>query len=283
MVLAVGASSAIAVQSQRDGFTAAGGSSASPVVDSPAPSFLCVGAPTEYSASTAVGRIGIADDMFCVDYGNGQVVAAGVMSSGTLQAWLSTEALTAGAVDRSVDRIAFVTQGGEEKTGITEDLYALGPLRGFAFPVRSGGTLVLYRGSTVVARQRIPFPGEDLAVASSSAAVMRWPATAEPSGTPAMRSYPPGESPAHRPAPWPTNARGQTYGSDADANAETGEPDLIAAYATNGKQGYVLRTDVELPPPSNPSEAIAQNTVGPRTIPVYLSDGVTQIGVFVIG
>ncbi|WNM24430.1 hypothetical protein [Demequina capsici] len=78
--------------------------------------------------------------------------------------------------------------------------------------------------------------------------------------------------------------RGETYGVDAD----DAHPDLIAAYATNGKVGYIRRTELEAvqgPLPTSPAEAAARMqdpTPGTGSIPVYESDGVTVIGEFTI-
>lgn len=86
---------------------------------------------------------------------------------------------------------------------------------------------------------------------------------------------------------WPVNARGQTYGSNASVGPEGNEPDLILVEATNGRTGYVLKTDLNGPMPKTPEEALAWQEARkgqpPREIPVYLSDGVTQIGVFLVG
>ena len=83
---------------------------------------------------------------------------------------------------------------------------------------------------------------------------------------------------------YPTNAAGQTYGTQKPF---VEEPDLVAAMATNGKVGYLRRTDMDPPDqmPKTPEEAEAINEAGLRgyTIPVYESDGVTQIGVFQVG
>lgn len=81
---------------------------------------------------------------------------------------------------------------------------------------------------------------------------------------------------------WAVNAHGQTYGV---ANAH-GTPDLLAAIATNGKQGYIdvaqLRT-AEGPMPTSPAQALQQQAHRKAvTIPVYESDGTTVIGRFVI-
>ncbi|MDI6816952.1 MAG: hypothetical protein QME41_07165 [Actinomycetota bacterium] len=83
---------------------------------------------------------------------------------------------------------------------------------------------------------------------------------------------------------WPKNTHGVTYGSSADAVSYEDEPDLIRVLATNGKEGYAYRTDLEGPVPSSPAAAVAQQKARgdkPRVIPVYEVDGVTQIGVSV--
>lgn len=53
------------------------------------------------------------------------------------------------------------------------------------------------------------------------------------------------------------NANGASYGSVFDASAPDKEPDLIAAIATNGREGYVYETDLEPPElqPASPTEA----------------------------
>ena len=83
---------------------------------------------------------------------------------------------------------------------------------------------------------------------------------------------------------WPVNAHGLTFGSGRDAVSPNDEPDLIKAIATNGKVGYVLRTDLE-ESPATPQQALALQAAHAgrdQVIPVFLSDGVTKIGVFVI-
>lgn len=89
------------------------------------------------------------------------------------------------------------------------------------------------------------------------------------------------------PAPlYEENARGESYGSALDARVPGEEPDLIEAYATNGRRGYVRRTDLEGDVARTPSEAKAQMEDDEhrksRTIPVYEADGVTVIGAFVM-
>lgn len=87
------------------------------------------------------------------------------------------------------------------------------------------------------------------------------------------------------PTNWPANARGQSYGSALFADSPDDEPDLIMATATNGKDGYVLKTDLDGPTPGTPEEALsrqAERAGKVRVIPVYGVDGVTIIGEFVI-
>ncbi|MBC7292680.1 MAG: hypothetical protein H5T84_01010 [Thermoleophilia bacterium] len=69
------------------------------------------------------------------------------------------------------------------------------------------------------------------------------------------------------------------------ARSPQDEPDLILAEATNGKVGYVLRTELEGQEPGSPQEALAQQAAQAgknRAIPVYESDGKTVIGVFIV-
>jgi hypothetical protein len=84
---------------------------------------------------------------------------------------------------------------------------------------------------------------------------------------------------------WPKNAQGLTYGSGSDSMTPQDEPDLILVGATNGKVGYVLRTDLEGQASKSPQEALSQQAAQAgkdRVIPVYESDGTTKIGVFII-
>jgi hypothetical protein len=81
---------------------------------------------------------------------------------------------------------------------------------------------------------------------------------------------------------YPTNANGQTYGP---MMPHVEEPDLVRVTATNGKLGYVLRADLEGSVPTTPEEALSQQIAQAgknRVIPVYQSDGITKIGVFII-
>lgn len=76
---------------------------------------------------------------------------------------------------------------------------------------------------------------------------------------------------------WGVNADGLTYGAANDR----GTPDLVAAIASNGRQGYVYSRDILLP---NPTSLQIGGPSGPgRVILVYTSDGHTVIGQLGIG
>lgn len=84
--------------------------------------------------------------------------------------------------------------------------------------------------------------------------------------------------------PYKTNASGQTYGTDGGApGGPLNEPDLVAVQATNGRIGYAYATQLNGPTPTSPAQAIAQDNQPARMIPVYESDGKTQIGEFKVG
>ncbi|WP_152682978.1 hypothetical protein [Paenibacillus sp. VT-400] len=85
---------------------------------------------------------------------------------------------------------------------------------------------------------------------------------------------------------YPKNKNGQTYGSAVYATSPETEPDLILAFGVDGKEGYLLKKDMEGELPKTPEEAIAmQNSRSPegRDIPLYDKDGETVIGVFRVG
>lgn len=104
-----------------------------------------------------------------------------------------------------------------------------------------------------------------------------------------------GSGSATEPMPDPTyavNQDGLTYGSARQANSPGTEPDLIQAVATNGAEGYVLKSDLDeangttaAESFTSPEEALAWQVnegAADRSIPVYRSDGVTVIGEFLI-
>jgi len=88
------------------------------------------------------------------------------------------------------------------------------------------------------------------------------------------------------PVPLAVNDRGQTYGSSGAGE----EPDLIAVVATNGRQGYVDAHELADATGSSqnftsPDEALRwqEGRAGQAVVvPVYLSDGVTRVGDFVV-
>lgn len=88
---------------------------------------------------------------------------------------------------------------------------------------------------------------------------------------------------SREPTEFGVNANGDTYGVTGSDNST---PDLVAAIATNDLQGYVYAKDLEQPMPSSPAEALRwqeEHKGEAVRIPVYLSDGETVIGEFVVG
>ena len=88
-----------------------------------------------------------------------------------------------------------------------------------------------------------------------------------------------------RPAPFETNAAGETFGSALGAEID---PDLILASGVDGVVGYVRAADLNGPDFSSPEEALRyQEEHGllsgqDREVPLYDSDGKTVIGTFVL-
>jgi hypothetical protein len=98
---------------------------------------------------------------------------------------------------------------------------------------------------------------------------------------------------APMPAPsYDLNDSGQSYGSAAQATSPANEPDLIAAQTTDGKEGYVRKSDLDRASGATaaksfktPAEALAWQAAEGRIdhpIPVYEKDGKTVIGMFVV-
>lgn len=85
------------------------------------------------------------------------------------------------------------------------------------------------------------------------------------------------------PDPFPTNDKGETYGSAGDAESSADEPTLIAAQGDKGTQGYVRKSELYEPLAKSPDEAMARQTEpqSSRTIPLYDRDG-KQIDTFTI-
>jgi len=85
---------------------------------------------------------------------------------------------------------------------------------------------------------------------------------------------------------FPTNANGQTYGSSMGLPPSE-SPVLVAVQDTVGQTGYVYARQLYGgwygQVPTTPQQAVALNSSGPDTIPVYESNGTTVIGQFVVG
>jgi len=86
------------------------------------------------------------------------------------------------------------------------------------------------------------------------------------------------------PAPAPQferNASGLTFGASGLGASPSDDPDLVLIVATNGRTGYAYTRELDGPRPTTPQEAA--KLPRSRTVPVYLSDGQTKIGDFVVG
>lgn len=85
------------------------------------------------------------------------------------------------------------------------------------------------------------------------------------------------------------NARGQSYGPGGTVGNIEQLPDLIATRASNGKLGYITKSDFLGPTltldqvrqlPQGTQDGQPSFDTGPRTVPVYAADGTTVIGEF---
>lgn len=84
---------------------------------------------------------------------------------------------------------------------------------------------------------------------------------------------------------YPLNSAGQTYGPNIGSETDDGiypSPDLLLAENQLGVIGYVKTKDLTMTPETI-SDAIemTKNAV-PVEIPMYLHDGVTRVGTFVL-
>jgi hypothetical protein len=82
--------------------------------------------------------------------------------------------------------------------------------------------------------------------------------------------------------PYPENDRGMTYGS-AKVDEDDPGPDLVAAYGTDGRCGFIRASDREGEQPRDPEEALdymANLDPDGHDVPLYAQDGVTVIGWF---
>jgi hypothetical protein len=76
---------------------------------------------------------------------------------------------------------------------------------------------------------------------------------------------------------FPTNASGLTYGSSQSGK----DPDLIAVIGDCGHGGYMYSRDMLDPAPWDPQAGAPPGST--RTVPIYESDGKTQIDTFTFG
>ncbi len=87
---------------------------------------------------------------------------------------------------------------------------------------------------------------------------------------------------------YPTNARGETYGSAMNAQTESQLPSLIKVQVTGGVVGYIERSDFEGPSlnleqvRSLPRDSKGNFVQPGRVVPVFAQDGVTRIGSFTV-
>ena len=71
----------------------------------------------------------------------------------------------------------------------------------------------------------------------------------------------------------------QTYGSALGVMNDADLPDMISAYATNGRIGYIKKED-SIPPEQTRDDVLGQQLPETRIVPVYDYDGTTVIGEF---
>ena len=82
------------------------------------------------------------------------------------------------------------------------------------------------------------------------------------------------------PTPYATNAAGQTFGGAQEGP----EADLQSVVAHRGEKGYCWKSDLDGPFPINHAEVEWFMAVqSRREVAVYRSDGVTQVGIFIVG
>lgn len=124
-----------------------------------------------------------------------------------------------------------------------------------------------------------------LITSTAGSALAQIPAVLAPAGVTAD-----GSEPAPSPT-YATNAQGQTFGSAMSAVSPDTEPDLILVVATNGREGYVLKAELDdangttaAATFKSPEEALVWQSAhtGPVSVPVYQSDGRTPVGEFTV-
>jgi hypothetical protein len=81
------------------------------------------------------------------------------------------------------------------------------------------------------------------------------------------------------------NKFGESFGSLSEASVDADAPDLISAVGGNGVQGYLRSSELLLPLPKSPEEALRWQESRPKTrvLKLYAVDGRTIVGEFVSG
>ena len=133
----------------------------------------------------------------------------------------------------------------------------------------------MFRSAASISVQRVAIP---VAVAAMAVAVV---------GSGAAVAFGAPASADERPAPTRSVAAG---GPTVESATDSDEPDLIGAIATNGREGYVKRIDLEdadgttaAKSFTTPEQALAWQRVEGSTdhfIPVFAGDATTMIGEF---
>lgn len=85
-------------------------------------------------------------------------------------------------------------------------------------------------------------------------------------------------------SPLAKNEAGLTYGSSLGRGTPEAAPDLVEVIGNDGKTGYVHKEHLFPELPESPAEALALSarSSGEFTVPVFESDGTTQIDTFTV-
>lgn len=80
---------------------------------------------------------------------------------------------------------------------------------------------------------------------------------------------------------YPQNEQGETYGPAVPGKTE---PDMVPAIGEDGVKGYVKVSDLTGPLPETSAEALEtmEEESGDFTVPLYLQDGITVIGKYIV-
>ena len=147
------------------------------------------------------------------------------------------------------------------------------------------GVAALSSGSTTQARDNTTQPAAPASSAAGDEATNGTKAATPDPCNDGLKYAPTFPEPIAKKPPFPTNANGQTYGSDTNANSLRDSPDLVAVAGDCGAAGYVKATDLNGPQPTSPADALRiqkEQQASPPVLPVYLSDGTTQVDTFTL-